>query len=542
MSNSDPLLAWLEGLGFSRGNPFATAVADRERELLPLFFVDVDGYDEIKDNKRPVIAFAPEGGGKSALRVMLASDAAPLTPDKPTLAVEYTDFAPLVDQWRDHEPPSIHDHLKWLLRAAVKALLDTFCQDPDEAFQVAGTAGDDQQRGQRAAVLPAPDRSLLADLIGIYYPELLLSRSVFKRFRRIEPGFGTEGDWDAFEEAAAERRLRPMVKATILNEHPAAHLLAVLSDYRQTTAASVGQTPVEELNAFVSLARAAGFKETVFLVDRLDEMEETADDPEAQATILEPLLATLRVIELDGVAFKFFLSQEVRDALLARPTIRRDRITDHAVTIAWDRPRLHQLLKERIATYSDGKVRDLAYICQEEYVVVKSEKKLLAEWIEEEMLQMAQGSPRRLLTAGQLLLQSHYQRRGAAGLIEKADWLEGKKTLQNILMPLLEVAADGTAAWLRGELVHLSHIDQMVLQVLLRHDGRCPKELMMVEGWQGGNTLEGTEAAVKRLQAKIGEAYLEMGSGRKGHVRLKHFEIRVGSDWDSFKVSLSWTI
>ena len=61
---------WLKNLGFIRGNPFATVEADRERELLPDFFVDVDGYEFIKADQT-VIIFAPRGAGKSALRVVL---------------------------------------------------------------------------------------------------------------------------------------------------------------------------------------------------------------------------------------------------------------------------------------------------------------------------------------------------------------------------------------------------------------------------------------------------------------------------------------
>jgi hypothetical protein len=80
--------------------------------------------------------------------------------------------------------------------------------------------------------------------------------------------------------------------------------------------------------------------------------------------------------------------------------------------------------------------------------------------------------------------------------------------------------------WLRGETIRLTGGDRNVLRVLLRHDGRCSMELMMVEGWEGGYRLEGMEAAVKRLQVKIGEAQLDIGGGLKGDVRLKDFEVK----------------
>src|SRR4051812_38430150 len=52
--------SWLAHLGFIRGNPFATAEADQERTLLPEFFVDVEGYEQILGD-RTIIVFAPRG-------------------------------------------------------------------------------------------------------------------------------------------------------------------------------------------------------------------------------------------------------------------------------------------------------------------------------------------------------------------------------------------------------------------------------------------------------------------------------------------------
>jgi len=350
-------------LAINRGNPFATAEADQERELLPEFYADVEGYELIKSDKT-VTVFAPRGGGKSALRVILASQAAPISPKATTLTVEYTNFDALIAQRRNRQSLSVDDHIQRVLRTSTEALLNTFCGYP---ITISSEAKDRQLRAVRAASLIAPDRSRLAHLLRKHHPTLLDYHALYERYRDLDPVF--EPSWIDFISAVRERRLRQLLAYTRLKVNEIACLLADLNDYPDLPTDEVA-TSVEEFKALVSLTRTLGLTSIQFLVDRLDENLETASDQQAQADILEPLLAHLPLLEMPGVAFKFSLSRGARNILLERPTIRRDRLTDQSVTVVWEKNRLKQVLNERLAVYSDGKISDLTQLCQETWVEV----------------------------------------------------------------------------------------------------------------------------------------------------------------------------
>lgn len=73
---------WRKAVGFVRDNPFTTANAkdEDERTFLPECFVDTGHYFSILGNpQKPqtTLVLASRGGGKTAYRVMLDSNAIP---------------------------------------------------------------------------------------------------------------------------------------------------------------------------------------------------------------------------------------------------------------------------------------------------------------------------------------------------------------------------------------------------------------------------------------------------------------------------------
>ncbi|HOC20829.1 MAG TPA: hypothetical protein PKL16_04970 [Anaerolineae bacterium] len=74
---SQKLEQWLKAVGFVKGNPFATANAEDERTFLPECFVDTGHYFSILGDPQTTLVLAPRGGGKTAYRVMLDSNAIP---------------------------------------------------------------------------------------------------------------------------------------------------------------------------------------------------------------------------------------------------------------------------------------------------------------------------------------------------------------------------------------------------------------------------------------------------------------------------------
>lgn len=500
-----PLEDWLASLGFSRGNPFASVEADQERALLPEFFVDVDGYEQIKGDKT-VIVFARRGGGKSALRVVLASIAAPISPTATTLAVEYTDFDALIAKQRTGQKIAIDDHIHHLLHSGVHALLNTVCGHPFLEHFKADSPDDKRYRASRAATLPAPTRSRLAHMLRTYHPQLLRPESLYESLQILNPVFSPP--WNEFLIAITRRRLHELLVTNLPEVNATISLLADLNDYPDVAVDTVA-TPTQTIAAFVHLARMMGLVNVQVLIDRLDEHLETANDPEAQVDILEPLLAHLPLLEMPGISFKFFLSREARDSALDRPTIRRDRLTDQAVTVAWKRDQLKRLLNERLAVYSNEQIYDLVQLCQESLVGAGRGQvsRLLGEQIESEMLQLAQGSPRRLLTAAQLLFQTHFQRVGPIGLLENADWEEAKVALMHKMPPKLRLQGESRTIWVGDREVELSSQEHGILKTLAMHQGKCKREILVnaVWGTLKGVTETAVDQAIRRLREKLGD-------------------------------------
>jgi hypothetical protein len=519
---------WLASLGFVRGNPFATAEADQERILLPEFFVNVDGYERIKGD-RTILVFAPRGGGKSALRVVLASQSAPIIPDSATLTAEYLDFDSLIAKRRNQQSLAIEDHVYRLLRTGVKALLDALCGEPAfDQLQVEAEQ-DRQHRAVRATALSGSARSRLARMLHSYYPSLLYGDELFDRICALDRQFSPS--WSEFTEAVHTRRLRALIDLHLSNANAIVLLLADLNDYLHTND-DADVTPVEHLAAFARLARAAHFTSVQFLLDRLDEHQETANDAPAQADILEPLLAHLPLLELSGLAFKFFLSREAHQVLLRRVSIRRDRLTDQAVTVHWGQAQLKKLLDTRLAVYSDGQVRDLVQLCQDMHIDLGRGRPsyLLGKWIEEEMIQLAQGSPRRLLVAAQLLCQAHMEHVGSSGVFERPDWEKAKERLTHKMPPILRVRQNSPLAQVGEREVRLTAQQHSILLTLAGAQGKCGREQLVAAVWEAsaGVSNAAVDQAIGRLRERLGDhpdqpIYLE--TIRDGGFSLRNYEL-----------------
>lgn len=527
VSHQTELDQWLSSLGFSQGNPFATAEADQERALLPEFFVEVEGYERIKGDQT-IIVFAPRGGGKSALRVVLASQAAPISAKSTTLAIEYTDFDALIAKKRAGQTLTIDDYVPRLLRAGLTALLATFCGSSMDEFAAQEDAVERQYRAKKAGEIPPPDRSRMAQLVRSVHPSLLTPERLYNWLRVLDPKFAP--DWQDFVQATAERHLHALMPPTTA-ANKIADFLADLNDYPDTIIDSTA-TAADKMRSFVQLAQAVGLTPVQFLIDRLDEMKETVDDPESQADVLEPLLTHLPLLEMPGIAFKFSLSQEARDILMERSTIRRDRLTDQAVTVDWNKNRLKHLLDERLNVFSEGRVHELTQLCQEIRIQIGrgAASMWLGEWIEHKMLQLAQRSPRRLLVAGQLLCQAHVRRSGATGLLGKEDWETAKSELMQKMPPLLRLQRDERIALVGDRIVQLTHQQHKILLALADSRGQCGREDLAdtVWGTTEGVSDEAIDRAIGRLREKLGDdpsSPVHLGTERGEGFKLLNYAI-----------------
>ncbi|MBK8985319.1 MAG: winged helix-turn-helix domain-containing protein [Chloroflexi bacterium] len=509
MVDSTVIGEWLQSLGFHHGNPFATNEADRERALLPTFFVDVESYDLIK-GEQTAIVFAPRGGGKSSLRIMLASYGAPWSPGASILAVECTDFDLLIEHWHRQRPLTISQYMHWLLPMGMKALFDTiFIEDSLQSSQTI-SASDLAYRFSRTKELTPPIRIHFARLLHTYCPVVLSAEKIGQLFSLygVDPD---SFDWKQFDTAVLQNQLRQFVTDCQLPANELLLLLADLNDFRSISASeSTASSPKSLLADFTDLVRKAGFTSVHFLLDRLDETVELADNPEAQADILEPLLAHLPVMEMPGTAFKFFLSEETRNVLWKRPTVRQeDRLAEYAVTLKWDGDRLKRLLDERLSSYSahpitgTPEVPDLAAICVENGRTSES----VGEKIEKAMLSKAQNSPRRLIMAGRLLFEAHFQRHGGKGRLDLGDWAEAERALQIKFPLVLQLNLAEKLLRLGPKVIPLTPTEYKIVEALVRGEGKCTRDELATAVWGSDDpATEGAmDAAVIRLRKKIGD-------------------------------------
>jgi hypothetical protein len=492
---------WLQEIGFSHGSPFATSEADRETQLLPEFFIDTGYYDVLwgdPRNPQTVILFAPRGGGKTAHRVMVQSQCCPLRPQADVLAVPHTNFGRILAGYHG-DPAQIRaeDHIREILRQGLRGLLDALCNDPDLAIS-----------------LPAPLRSRLAWFCRELAPHLVSPLEILERLQAVDPDF--QPDWSAFQIGVRSGRLKQLAAGSSLLDEPIGKFIADLID-GEPEPLEQGAPLVDRFAAFVKMAQSCGLAAVYVLVDQLDEVPETASNTEAMVDLLEPLLAHLHLMEMPGVAFKLCLPQTLRDRLLARPTIRQDRLLIQEMS--WSDDLLEEMLQRRILAYSAGKYRSLGQICSSP----------LDEKIDHEIVRYADGSPRRLFRLGELLFHAHL---GASTevsvLLCQEDWDNALATYRGEYVPLFRLDEHIRQVYVGARRVELSAMEYDFLYCLYEGRGYRGKEELAQIVWgdvRGVKSDQAISRLVRRIREKIevdagAPVYLVTERGRG--FRLEH--------------------
>ncbi|MGC8781151.1 MAG: winged helix-turn-helix domain-containing protein [Anaerolineae bacterium] len=305
---------------------------------------------------------------------------------------------------------------------------------------------------------------------------------------------------------------------------------------------SDGPSPSEQLDALVQLLADCGLGPLVILVDGLDEFPTTAGDPARITDFLAPLLGTLPLIERPGLAFKFFLPQEVEAELRRRPWFRTDRL--RLFHVVWDDRKLQEMLGQRLVHFSVAGNRPytrLGQLCQSE----------LAGRIDAELVSLAGGLPRAALALADLLLRTHCRAAEPTDQIGLATWEEVREAWKTrradflgtdrpqepatptpapvAVWPALFVDEKTRRVWV-GETEITAQITALELRVLLclyRHADRiCDKDLLIQEAWPDAQDGEGVSdqaiaATISRLRKQLGQptperGYIETIRGR-GH-------------------------
>lgn len=196
----------------------------------------------------------------------------------------------------------------------------------------------------------------------------------------------------------------------------------------------------EDLATLITICKKCGFDAVYVLIDELDEYDETRNAPHKAAELISPILMSLRLLETNGLAIKFFLSEPIYGELIKLcnekgKEIRWDRIKNrNPYHLAWGDDEILEMLRKRLQAYSIGKTTKdtLAHCCKES----------IADTIDQEIAKFAYRSPRHYIQfADEIATCTARQANAVDSLITPEILDEAKKSFANqIARDLYEVS------------------------------------------------------------------------------------------------------
>jgi DNA-binding winged helix-turn-helix (wHTH) protein len=510
----EALQFWLLHNGFDT-NPFASKEADFEvasdQSRVVDYFVRAVWVDQIlgdAEQPRSALLAARRGFGKSASRLMVEYECRQGRMADRVLAATYTSFERALAAHRGESSLSLHDaHLVSVIETCCRALLDYLRQYPKQIVRL-GQGGSFRLE------------ALLAKYTNLFDPFEL--DEILRRVNADEKVLNSK----SFLRAVKGGNLGELLDVSNLGpERPWLELIGQAAAYDGATP-EPGLRLVEDI---ARLGRLVGLRAIYVLVDRVDELPETAANPAAGAELLRPLLANLRLMEVPGLAFKFFLPDEVVALLFSAPELRPDRLTRYEIN--WTESQLLNFLHNRLLAYSrDNSLGSLAPFCDLDF----------ADEVDEEIARRAEGSPRNLLRLGELFIMEHcsgpevdgpllreeleraHQKLRASLQQERAAYSATPGEIQaqaekRPVQPQPEIPQSGlyldTAkrqVWRDGQLLEPGPVGQeyTLLEYLYKNVGRAISKDELLRAIYGGNSfVESSEEAlaqmVSRLRKKI---------------------------------------
>lgn len=337
-------LTLLSKWGFSQ-NPFREPVAELERNA-SRYFVMPPYFSEVVGNTRDIrstFVFGHRGDGKSTLRMEVEKYLEAMDP-KP-LIVDYSSFS-------EHTEKSLNDldldfHLEKILRLAVRVLLKEIEKEPS---LLNGLSTAELARTQWYLFRFTPDANWKeSERRWITALNALPEDQGWKRLGG--KAFRSITSYLRHKRAEIER-----VQGGASWVSDVAKLALILFSPELPGAESLKQKALFELlEAFKTIIISSGFCGLVALVDRVDETLLFNDRPDLAARLLLPLVLAAPVLEMPGLAIKFFLPASVLDQL--RSKLRTDRI--RTFQLSWNDDSLRNALAKRLEAFSLGNAPSL---------------------------------------------------------------------------------------------------------------------------------------------------------------------------------------
>lgn len=144
----------------------------------------------------------------------------------------------------------------------------------------------------------------------------------------------------------------------------------------------------------VNICTVLDWQAVYFLIDKVDETAETSASADKAYRLIKPLISDLPTLELQGVAFKFFLWDRLSQHFAAQGG-RSDRLK--VVTLNWTVQELDTMLARRLSAYSAGAVRNFNDLMSDESRI---DAHLLLAYL-------SNGSPRDMIRMAGVVISEH---------------------------------------------------------------------------------------------------------------------------------------
>jgi hypothetical protein len=364
-----------QNLGFTN-HPFAKTNADEEPDL-ENYFVPPPYFDAVVgDSSSPsaCIVLAPRGAGKTALRRMVESHSI----KSQFLAVTYDRF-----EFGSNEKVgdiTLQYHLRNIITRILLSFLSYLSEYPDVLKNM-----NKEERKQLGLFVSTYLGDLTGDRLQELMKELKSLPDRFKKFWSENVGF-------------MESVINFVLKNYNLEKID-------LPDLKQEEK-RLTETYKYQLEVLLNLVKKLGFKSIYILIDRIDETEQTGNNPEASYRLIQPIIKDLELLGLNGFGFKFFLWDKVEPYY--RNDARPDRVSQYR--LGWNRTGLRGILEKRLKAYSQGKITSINQL-------VASPIELS---IDDAICVMANSSPRNMIRFCETILSRQAERDPLATVIDFA--------------------------------------------------------------------------------------------------------------------------
>jgi hypothetical protein len=368
MGNDSALDSWLTAVGF-RFDPFVFLDAGADPHL-GAYLVGHGAFAALWGDW-PALAFAPAGGGKTALRVQMVR-ACWSGPD-----VGHPFPIPYIPSFdaAGRLPATQADHLTGVLQAGALWLLMALLTHPHWWTALDGEARR-TVRGLLERDLPAP--------LTHYLAEAAESAALRALFAGIDPAAAPTA------EPAAER------------------WLPLCSELAQMPTAKVPASAVERMQTLVDLLLGPLKLSAIYLlVDGMDGFAETAADPATAVDLIGQVLASAKGWTGRGVFLKAFLPLETARIVADRfPVLRQV----PQATLRWSPPLLAEVVRQRVYVATQGAYGSLDAISTPDLRVVETQ-----------LARLTAPLPREVLVLTHRLLWEHARHDGQTERLSSAD-------------------------------------------------------------------------------------------------------------------------